>query len=68
MNRLVLDTKVVVSAVLVPSASPRGYALRFAAVTVIGSGWLPSSNQTLPMPGTLAQAIWSPAFSYPRTM
>ena len=26
------------------SASPRGYALRFATVTVIGSDWLLSSN------------------------
>ena len=39
------------------SASPRGYALRFATVTVIGSGWLLSSNKTLPMPGTLGQAF-----------
>jgi hypothetical protein len=37
------------------SASPRGYALRFATVTVIGSGWLLSSNKILPMPGTLGQ-------------
>ena len=38
------------------SASPRGYALRFAKATVIGSGWLLSSNEILPMPGTLGQA------------
>jgi hypothetical protein len=31
------------------------YALRFATVAVIGSGWLLSSNETLPMPGTLGQ-------------
>jgi len=37
------------------SASPRGYALRFATVAVIGSGWLLSSNEILPMPGTLGQ-------------
>ena len=42
------------------SASPRGYALRFATVTVIGSGWLLSSNKILPMLGTLGQAL-SPA-------
>jgi hypothetical protein len=29
--------------------------LRFATVTVIGSGWLLSSNKTLPMPGTLGR-------------
>jgi hypothetical protein len=34
------------------SASPRGYALRFATVAVTGSGRLLSSNQTLPMLGT----------------
>jgi hypothetical protein len=30
------------------SASPHGYALRFATVTVIGSGWLLSSNKIPP--------------------
>jgi hypothetical protein len=35
------------------SASPRGYALRFTTVAVIGSGWLLSSNEILPMLGTL---------------
>jgi hypothetical protein len=35
-----------------------GYALRFATVTVIGSGWLLSSNKILPMPGTLGKAVW----------
>src|SRR5439155_22293892 len=39
------------------SASPRGYALRLATVTIIGSGWLLSSNKTLPMLGTLGQTI-----------
>src|SRR6266851_8489647 len=39
------------------SASPRGYALRFATVTIIGSGWLLSSNKILPMLGTLGQTI-----------
>src|SRR5260370_13042397 len=39
-----------------PSASPHGYALRFATVAVIGSGWLLSSNEILPMLGTLGQA------------
>jgi len=39
------------------SASPRGYALRFATVTVIGSGWLLSSNKILPMSGTLGQGF-----------
>src|SRR6266849_134706 len=39
------------------SASPRGYALRFATVTLIGSGWLLSSNKILPMLGTLGQTI-----------
>jgi hypothetical protein len=34
------------------SASPRGYALRFATVAVIGSDWLLSSNKILPMLGT----------------
>jgi hypothetical protein len=34
--------------------------LRFATVTVIGSGWLLSSNKVLPMLGTLGQAL-SPA-------
>jgi hypothetical protein len=29
--------------------------LRFATVAVIGSGWLLSSNEILPMPGTLGQ-------------
>src|SRR3954453_10610788 len=37
------------------SASPRGYALRFATVAVIGSGRLLSSNKILPMLGTLGQ-------------
>jgi hypothetical protein len=37
------------------SASPRGYALRFTTVAVIGSGWLLSSNKILPMLGTLGQ-------------
>jgi hypothetical protein len=39
------------------SASPRAYALRFATVAVIGSGWFLSSNKTLPMLGTLAHAL-----------
>src|SRR6266567_1965643 len=39
------------------SASPRGYALRFATVTIISSGWLLSSNKILPMLGTLGQTI-----------
>ena len=39
------------------SASPRGYALRFATVVVINSGWLLSSNKILPMLGTLAHAL-----------
>src|SRR6266851_18917 len=45
------------------SASPRGYALRFATVTIISSGWLLSSNKILPMLGTLGQTIgfWSSA-------
>jgi hypothetical protein len=34
------------------SASPRGYALRFATVAIIGSDWLLSSNWILPMLGT----------------
>ena len=38
------------------SASPRGYALRFTTVAVIGPGWLLSSNKILPMLGTLGQA------------
>jgi hypothetical protein len=29
--------------------------LRFATVTIIGSGWLLSSNKILPMSGTLGQ-------------
>jgi hypothetical protein len=29
-----------------------------ATVAVIGSGWLLSSNKTLPMLGTLARAFW----------
>src|SRR5260370_39183350 len=37
------------------SASPHGYALRFATVAVIGSGWLLSSNEILPMLGTLGR-------------
>src|SRR5579872_1892664 len=41
------------------SASPRGYALRFATVAVIGSGWLLSSNKILPMLGTLGRTPWS---------
>ena len=36
---------------------PRGYALRFTTVAVIGSGWLLSSNKILPMPGTLGRPI-----------
>ena len=43
------------------SASPRGYALRFATVTVIGSGWLLSSNKILPMPGTLGRRFGAAA-------
>jgi hypothetical protein len=39
------------------SASPRGYALRFTTVAVIGSGWLLSSNEILPMLGTLGQDL-----------
>jgi hypothetical protein len=39
------------------SASPRGYALRFATVAVINSGWLLSANKILPMLGTLAHAL-----------
>ena len=39
------------------SASPHAYALRFATVAVIGSGWLLSSNKILPMLGTLANAL-----------
>ena len=35
------------------SASPRGYALRFPTVAIIGSDWLLSSNSILPMLGTL---------------
>ena len=31
------------------------YTLRFATVAVIGSGWLLSSNEILPMLGTLGQ-------------
>src|SRR5579884_3889736 len=31
------------------------HALRFATVTLIGSGWLLSSNKILPMLGTLGQ-------------
>src|ERR1017187_5148682 len=31
------------------------YALRFATVAVIGSGWLLSSNEILPMLGTLGR-------------
>ena len=38
------------------SASPRGYALRFTAVTVIGSGWL-LSNKFCPLLGTLGKAF-----------
>ena len=38
------------------SASPHGYALRFATVVFIYSGWLLSSNETLPMLGTQGQA------------
>ena len=33
------------------------YPLRFATVAVIGSGWLLSSNEILPMLGTLGQAL-----------
>jgi hypothetical protein len=44
------------------SASPRGYALRFTTVTVIGSGWFLSSNKILPMLGTLGQISDLPAF------
>jgi len=33
------------------------HALRFATVTLIGSGWLLSSNKILPMLGTLEQAF-----------
>ena len=39
------------------SASPRGYALRFTTVTVIGSGRLLSSDEILPMLGTLGQSF-----------
>jgi hypothetical protein len=45
------------------SASPRGYALRFATVAVIGSDWLLSSNKILPMLGTLGQALLRAAFT-----
>jgi hypothetical protein len=31
--------------------------LRFATVAIIGSGWLLSSNEILPMLGTPAQAL-----------
>ena len=48
------------------SASPRGYALRFATVAVIGSGWLLSSNKILPMLGTLGRAPW-PAIGFSTT-
>jgi hypothetical protein len=37
--------------------------LRFATVTVIGPGWLLSSNEILPMPGTLGRTprpLWTP--------
>ena len=37
------------------SASPRGYALRFTTVAVIGSGWPLSSNKIRPMLGTLGR-------------
>jgi len=37
------------------SASPRGYALRFATVAVTGPDWLLSSNKILPMLGTLGR-------------
>src|SRR5579884_2697491 len=33
------------------------HALRFATVTLIGSGWLLSSNKILPMLGTLGQVV-----------
>jgi hypothetical protein len=38
--------------------------LRFTTVTVIGSGWLLSSNKILPMPGTLGQGF-GPAAELP---
>jgi hypothetical protein len=43
------------------STSPLGYALRFATVVVINSGWLLSSNKILPMLGTLGQPILAAA-------
>jgi hypothetical protein len=39
------------------SPAHHGYALRFATVAVIGPGWLRSSNEILPMLGTLAHAL-----------
>jgi len=42
-------------------ASFSGYTLRFATVAVIGSGWLLSSNEILPMLGTLGQPILAAA-------
>src|ERR1700686_3338984 len=43
------------------SASPRGYALRFATVAVIGPDWLLSSNEIPPMLGTLRAGPPGPA-------
>jgi hypothetical protein len=49
------------------SASPRGYALRFTTVAVIDSDWLLSSNEILPMLGTLAHALLRAASTFVST-
>jgi hypothetical protein len=46
------------------SASPRGYALSFATVAVIGPDWLLPSKKILPMLGTLRAGTPVPA-AYP---